>query len=177
MALVQEKTRRSRLIAMKFNRFRKNKERREQSKWTPGMTTGGKNPVQGRTRPRGLCSQRSRSHARARGRGRHQGSPRLSPPRSAGQTRPLLWSSPCPVGTSDSNCTAPSRDGRNEGKLQEPGTGMLTPAPLCLHPPPAVQHPNRVTKACVQLKSACPPLETPPTPGSLLPNSHRQMHQ
>lgn len=33
-----------------------------------------------------------------------------------GQTHPLLWSSPCPVSTSDSNCTAPSRDGRNEGK-------------------------------------------------------------
>lgn len=47
MALVQEETRRSRLIAMKFNRFRKNKERREQSKWTPGMTTGVKNTVQG----------------------------------------------------------------------------------------------------------------------------------
>lgn len=47
MALVQEETRRSRLIAMKFNRFRKHKERREQSKRTPGMTTGVKNTVQG----------------------------------------------------------------------------------------------------------------------------------
>lgn len=179
-ALLQEETQRSHLIATKFNRFRKNKEKRKQSKRRKEHSAGV-NPA-----PRSLVSALPPAHARDRGRGPGLAEPLAIQRRGTDAPSAPARPSPCPVGTSDSNCTAPSREGRNKGKRRVlpssrnrgtgmgTGMGMLPPAPLCFAPSSSCAAPKRCHQS---LCPACHPLETPPTPESLLPNSHRQTHQ